>query len=320
METEKVYAGIDVAKRKLDMAVHLSEQRWDFTNDDEGINQAVSCLQELSPELVVLEATGGIELPIAASLAVAGIPVAIVNPRQVRDFAKATGKLAKTDALDAQVLAHFAAAIRPTPRPLPDAIAQEFAAILARRRQLIEMLTAEKNRFPTALKPVRERIKAHISWLEQELADTDRELENNIRKSPLWREKDSLLQSVPGVGPVLSTTLLAHLPELGTLNRKQVAALVGVAPLNRDSGRFRGKRTIWGGRAAVRSILFMATLSATRYNPVIKAFYKRLCAAGKAKKVALTACMRKLLTILNSILRHHTPWRYIDSQIVVPYS
>ena len=320
MGTEKVYAGIDVAKDKLDIAVHSSEQRWDFANDDEGIKQAVSCLRELSPALVVLEATGGIELPIAASLAVAGMPVAIVNPRQARDFAKATGKLAKTDDLDAQVLAHFAAAIHPTPRPLPDTDAREFAAILTRRRQLIEMLTAEKNRFFTALKPVRERIQAHISWLKQELADTDRELDNNIRKSPLWREKDSLLQSVPGVGPVLSTTLLAHLPELGTLNRKQIAALVGVAPLNRDSGHLRGKRTIWGGRATVRSALFMATLSATRHNPAIKAFYKRLCAAGKAKKVALTACMRKLLTILNSILKHHTPWRHIDSQSLGPCS
>lgn len=244
-----------MAKDSLDIAVHSSGQRWQFANDDRGIDQAVACIQELSPALVVLEATGGIELPITASLGVAGVPVAVVNPRQVRDFAKATGKLAKTDTIDARVLAHFAVAICPMPRSLPDAAAQELATILTRRRQLVEMLTAERNRFLTARKPVRERIQAHISWLEQELANTDRDLDHGIRKSPLWLEKYTLLQSVPGVGPVLSATLLAQLPELGTLNRKQIAALVGVAPLNRDSGHFRGKRTIWGGRAAVRAVL-----------------------------------------------------------------
>lgn len=320
METERVYAGIDVAKDSLDIAVHSSGQRWQFANDDRGIDQAVACIQELSPALVVLEATGGIELPITASLGVAGVPVAVVNPRQVRDFAKATGKLAKTDTLDARVLAHFAVAICPMPRSLPDAAAQELATILTRRRQLVEMLTAERNRFLTARKPVMERVQAHISWLEQELANTDRDLDHGIRKSPLWREKDTLLQSVPGVGPVLSATLLAQLPELGTLNRKQIAALVGVAPLNRDSGHFRGKRTIWGGRATVRAVLYMAALSATQHNPVIRAFYMRLCSAGKAKKVAITACMRKLLTILNAVLKHHTPWHHVDSHIFGPCS
>lgn len=312
----EMYVGIDVSKESLDVAVCPSGQQWNFTSDDKGIDQVVTCIQELSPTLVVLEATGGIELPIAASLGTAGVPVAVVNPRQVRDFAKATGQLAKTDALDAHSLAHFAAAIRPTPRILPDAIAQEFSAILTRRRQLVEMLTAERNRFHAARKSVRERIQSHISWLEQELNDTNEDLDQTIRRSPLWREKNSLLQSAPGVGPVLSKTLLAQLPELGTLNRKQIAALVGVAPFNRDSGKYRGKRTVWGGRATVRAVLYMATLTATRSNPIIKAFYERLCAAGKAKKVALTACMRKLLTILNAMLKHHKPWYHVDSQIV----
>ena len=320
MKTERVYAGIDVAKDSLDIAVHSSEQRWQFANDDRGIDQAVACIQKLSPTLVVLEATGGMELPLTASLAVAGVPVAVVNPRQVRDFAKATGKLAKTDSLDAQVLAHFSAAIRPMPRPLPNATSQEFVAVLARRRQLVQMLTAKRNRFLTARKTVRERIQAHISWLEQELANTDRDLDHGIRESPLWHEKNTLLQSVPGVGPVLSATLLAQLPELGTLNRKQIAALAGVAPLNRDSGHFRGKRTIWGGRATIRAVLYMATLSATQHNPVIRAFYKHLCVVGKAKKVAITACMRKLLTILNAMLKHYTPWHYVDSHILGPCS
>lgn len=316
METTEMYVGIDVSKANLDVAVSPSGQQWDFINDDNGIDQAVSCLQELSPTLVVLEATGGIELPVAASLGAVGIPVAVINPRQARDFAKATGQLAKTDDLDAHSLAHFAAAVRPTPRALPDATAQGFAAILTRRRQLVEMLTAEKNRLFAARKSVRGRIQAHISWMEQELNDTNDDLDRTIRRSPLWREKDSLLQSVPGVGPVLSRTLLAQLPELGTLNRKQVAALVGVAPLNRDSGKYRGKRTVWGGRSAVRMVLYMATLSATRSNPVIEAFYNRLCAAGKPKKVALTACMRKLLIILNAMLKHRKSWYHVDSQIV----
>jgi transposase len=308
MEQSEIYVGIDVSKDRLDIAVHGIDKRWSFTNDEGGIEQTVKCLKELSPAIVVLEATGGIELPAVASLGAAGVPVAVINPRQARDFGKATGKLAKTDALDAKVLAHFAAAVHPKPQELPDATAQGFAAILARRRQLVEMLTAEKNRSRTAVKPVREHIRAHVSWLEQELDSTDKDLDLAVRGSPLWREKDDLLKSVPGVGPVLSSTLLGQLPELGTLNRKQIAALVGVAPLNRDSGKFRGKRAVWGGRASVRAALYMAALVATRYNPVIKDFYSRLCAARKPKKVALTACMRKLLTILNAMVRNHTPW------------
>lgn len=310
MEKEKVYAGIDVAKKSLDIAIHDTGQQWSFLNDDTGISTAVNHLKELAPALVVLEATGGIELPITAALAVAEIPVVVVNPRQVRDFAKATGRLAKTDIIDARVMAQFAAAVRPAPRPLIDTQTQELKDVLVRRRQIVEMVTAEKNRLNKAGNNVRRRIQEHIIWLEQELSDIDGELRRSIQASPLWREKDNLLKSTPGVGPVLSVTLLTELPELGTLNRRQIAALVGVAPLNRDSGTLRGKRTVWGGRAPVRAALYMATLVATRYNPVIRDFYQRLCGTGKAKKVALTACMRKLLTILNAILKHRTPWSY----------
>lgn len=234
----------------------------------------------------------------------------MLNPRQARDFARATGRLAKTDRIDAEVLACFAEAVRPEPRAIPDQEAQEFTAILARRRQIVEMITAEKNRSgATTSKPLKERIEAHIRWLEKELSSTDDDLDEAIRTSPTWRENDALLRGVPGVGPVLSRTLLAELPELGALTGKQVAALVGVAPLNRDCGTLRGRRTVWGGRSEVREPLYMAALAATRYNPPIKGFYERLLGAGKPKKVALVACMRKLLTILNSMLKHRTPWR-----------
>lgn len=307
---EKIYVGIDIAKAYLDIAHDSSEKKWQFSNDDTGINRATELLKELSPALVVMEATGGYEIPLAYALTAAGIAVAIVNPRGVRDFAKATGKLAKTDALDAKVLAHFAAVIRPEPRPISDEDMQELAAILARRRQVIEMLTAEKNRLHTARKAVRANIRAHIAYLEKELKDIEASLHNRIQESPIEQAKYNLLRSVPGVGPTLCTTLLIDLPELGKLNKKQIAMLVGVAPLNRDSGTWRGKRTVWGGRATVRGPLYMATLVATRCNPIIRAFYQRLCAAGKAKKVALTACMRKLLVILNAMLQHGTPWAY----------
>ncbi len=257
---------------------------------------------------IVLEATGGWEVALAGALATAGLPVAVVNPRQVRDFARSTGTLAKTDRLDAQLLAQFADAVRPEPRPLPDAQAQELTALLQRRRQLVEMLTAEKNRLTFAARRIRPQLQAHIEWLHKQLAQFDDDLRQLVRASPLWREKDDLLRSAPGVGPVLSTTLLAALPELGRLTRQQIAALVGVAPLNRDSGTLRGRRTVWGGRAHVRAVLYMSTLVATRHNPVVAAFYRRLRAAGKAPKLALTACMRKLLTILNAMLKHHTRW------------
>lgn len=254
--------------------------------------------------------------PLAAALAAAGLPVAVVNPRQTRDFARATGKLAKTDRLDAQALAHFAAAVQPPARPVPGAAAQALSAILARRWQVVGMLTAEQNRLGTAIAPVRERVAAHITWLEQELAALDGELAEAIAADPSWRERDALLHSVSGVGPVLATTLLAELPELGQLTRHQVAALAGVAPLNRDSGTLRGRRVVWGGRARVRGALYMAALVATRHNPAIATFYARLCAAGKAKKFALVACMRKLLTILNALLHHRTPWN--PSVVTVP--
>jgi transposase len=308
LEAESPYVGIDVSKNQLDIAVRPAGDTWSMPNDVSGITEVVQGLAQLHPALVVLEATGGLQMPLAAALATAGLPLAMVNPRQVRDFAKAIGRLAKTDRLDAQVLAHFAEAVRPTPYPLPDAQTQELTALLTRRHQVVEMLTAEKNRLRSARELVHRRVQDHICWLEQELADLDDDLERTLRKSPLWREKDNLLRSVPGIGRVVSITLLADLPELGTLSRHQIAALVGVAPLNRDSGRFRGKRMVWGGRARVRAALYMAALTASRYNPIIKAFYHRLCEVGKARKVALTACMRKLLIILNSMVKHRQTW------------
>ncbi len=317
MKQEGPYVGIDVSKAHLDLAVHLSGEPRRMANDDAGIDAIVTHLRGLDPTLIVVEPTGGLELPLIASLAAAGLPVAVVNPRQVRDpdIIGATGRLAKTDRLDAQVLAHFAQGVKPTPRPLPDAQTQELAALMARRQQLVQMLTAEKNRLSTTRPPVRQRVEAHIGWLEQELADIDQVLRDTIQESPLWRAKDNLLQGVKGIGPVASFTLMADLPELGAVGRQQISALVGLAPFNRDSGLLRGKRRIWGGRARVRAVLYMATLTATQYNPVIKAFYQRLLAAGKEKKVALTACMRKLLTILNAMARDNRPWNpHLESQ------
>jgi transposase len=258
---------------------------------------------------VILEATGGFELPLVGALLAAGLPVTVVNPRQVRDFARATGQLAKTDAIDARVLAHFGEAVRPELRPLPNEATRELAALVARRRQLIEMLTAEKNRLRLAARAVRRDIEQHIRWLERRLSDLDGNLAQQVRSSPNWRARDDLLQSVPGIGPVSSVTLLAQLPELGRLNRKEIAALVGVAPLNRDSGTLRGRRRVWGGRRHVRATLYMATLVATRCNPTIRSFYTRLLAAGKPKKLALTASMRKLLITLNAMLRNNVPWQ-----------
>lgn len=310
--------GIDVAKAWLDVAVRptgtsqasvVSMRAWRSENRDAAIAHLVEQVRALSPQVIVLEATGGYERLVVAQLAAAGLPVAVVNPRQVRDFAKATGRLAKTDRLDAQVLAHFADAVRPEPRPLPDAAAQQLAALLERRSQLVGMLTAEKNRQAPALTSVRPLIGEHIAWLDQALEELNQELDQTLQASPLWREREQLLRSVPGVGRVLALTLLADLPELGTLTHKQVAALVGVAPLNRDSGALRGKRAIWGGRARVRAALYMATLAAVRHNPVLCAFWTRLRAQGKPGKVALVACMHKLLTILNALLKHETPWQ-----------
>jgi len=304
-----IYVGIDVSKDSLEVAQRPDGEAWCVGNDEADIAALVARLAQSPPALVILEATGGMEMPLVRALVAAQLPAVVVNPRQVREFARATGRLAKTDTIDAQVLAQFGEAVQPEIRLLPDAATQELGALVTRRRQLIEMLTAEKNRLRTATRTVRADIQGHIRWLEHRLSDLDDDLDQAIRSSPVWRERDNLLQSIPGVGPVLSLTLLAELPELGALNRKEIAALVGVAPLNRDSGHFRGKRKVWGGRSHVRSALYMAALVATRHNPVIKAFYGRLLAAGKPKKVALTACMRKLLTILNAMTRDHRSWQ-----------
>ena len=287
MSATQRFVGIDVAKAQLDIALRPTGERWAVANDDFGIAALVERLQAVQPTLIVLEATGGYQRAVVAALAAAGLPVAVVNPRQARDFAKATGQLAKTDALDARALAHFAEAVRPTPRPLPDAQADELRALLARRRQLVAMRTAEQNRLGNAPPRLQTDIQAHITWLNTRLAALDDDLDTTLRTSPVWREREDLLRSVPGIGPVCTRTLLLDLPELGTLSRQRLAALVGVAPLNRDSGTLRGSRTIWGGRAPVRATLYMSTLVAVRYNPVLKAFYERLRAAGKVAKVAL---------------------------------
>ena len=308
MEGEARFVGIDVSKAQLDVAVRPTGKRWTLPYDQTGIEGLIPQIVDLEPALVLLEATGGLELPLVAALAAAALPVVVVNPRQVRDFAKATGTLAKTDTLDAGVLAHFADAVRPEVRPLKDAETQVLNSLTARRRQVMTMLVSEKNRLGTAIGAVSPRIEAHIAWLEQELSDLDKGLRQTLRRSPVWREKDDLLRTVPGVGEQISLTLLANLPELGTLNRRQIAALVGVAPYNRDSGALRGKRAVWGGRSRVRAVLYMGALVASRHNPAIRDFYQRLLAAGKPKKVALVASMRKLLVILNGMLKHGSPW------------
>jgi transposase len=304
----QMFVGIDVSKAQLDIALRPTGERWAVPNDETGIAALVGRLQAVQPTLMVLEATGGYHRAVVAALAAAALPLVVVNPRQVRDFAKATGQLAKTDALDARAVAHFAEAVRPALRPLPDAQTEELRALLARRRQLIAMRTAEQNRLENASPRLRADIVAHIAWLDQHVATLDDDLDTTLRASAVWRERETLYRSVPGIGPVCARTLVLDLPELGTLSRQCIAALVGVAPLNRDSGTLRGTRTTWGGRAHVRATLYMSTLVAVRYNPVLKAFYQRLCTAGKAKKVALTACMRKLLTILNAMVKHQKPW------------
>ena len=319
MEGEARFVGIDVSKAQVDVAVRPTGKRWTLPYDQTGIEGLIPQIVYLEPALVLLEATGGLELPLVAALVAAALPVVVVNPRQVRDFAKATGTLAKTDTLDAGVLAHFADAVRPEVRPLKDAETQVLNSLTARRRQVMTMLVSEKNRLGTALGAVSPRIEAHIAWLEQELSDLDKGLRQTLRRSPVWREKDDLLRTVPGVGEQLSLTLLANLPELGTLNRRQIATLVGVAPYNRDSGTLRGKRAVWGGRSRVRAVLYMGALVASRHNPAIRDFYQRLLAAGKPKKVALVASMRKLLVILNGMLKHGSPWCDM-TQPVAPHS
>ena len=306
---EEIFVGIDVSKSALDVCITPVEREMHVTYDDNGIVELVAHLVEVHTTLIVIEATGGLEIRIASELAGKGLPVAVINPRQARDFAKATGRLAKTDRVDAAVLAAFAKAIRPQARPIKDADTRALDDMVDRRRQLIGMRVQEILRLHTAAsKPMQKSLKKHIAWLDKQIDDVDRDLNNRLRASDVWRAKDDLLKSIPGVGTVTTRTLLAKCPELGTLNRREIAALIGVAPLANDSGTHRGKRYIWGGRAEVRAVLYMAALTAIRCNPVIKAFADRLKAAGKAPKVVIVACMRKLLTIMNAMLKTNTPW------------
>jgi transposase len=311
-----MFVGIDISKERLDVAVHGRSEGWQFARDERGLANLVEHLRGLggTNTLVVMEATGGLERDIAAALGMAKIPAAVVNPRQVRDFARANGKLAKTDGIDASVLAHFGQVTSPRVQVLADELALALEARVTRRNQLIQMLVAEKNRKAglmvqrTGSTKMVKSLEAHISWLEKQIAVLDNDIDNFIKNSPIWREKDDLLQSVPGVGPVTSRTLLSYVPELGTLDRKKIAALIGLAPFNRDSGQASGRRAIWGGRAEVRNVLYMAAVAAIRFNPVLRAFYARLKAAGKKPMVAITATMRKLLIALNAMVRDGAPW------------
>lgn len=306
---DAVYMGIDVSKARLDYAYYQDKKRYQVGRDTDGVAHLVAECQQRAVRLVVVEATGGMELVVVGALLAAGVPTAVVNPRQARDFAKAAGQLAKTDKIDAHLLAHFGAVMQPRVYQMPSPEAQRLEALLTRRSQLIEMRTSERNRLPSIHESQRDNLQQHIAWLNAEVKQLEQELEHTLRQSETWKAKDELLQSVPGVGKIVSASLLAWLPELGQLSGKQIAALVGVAPLNRDSGQMKGRRTIWGGRAQVRAALYMAALSAIVHNPVIAAFYRRLLAAGKPFKVAITACMRKLLTILNAMMKHGSLWK-----------
>jgi transposase len=309
-----MFVGVDVSKAYLDVFIRPTSERMRIGNDEAGIAHLIAHLRSARPMLVVLEPTGGLQSPVVAALVVAEIPVAVVNPRQIREFGRSTGKLAKTDALDAALLAHFAEAIRPEPRPLVDEETQALDALVTRRRQLVGMITAETNRLAAArVETVRADIKTTINWLRRRLGDINKELDRAIRSSPVWREQDDLLKSAPGVGRIVSGTLLGELPELGRLNRKQIAALVGVGPLNRDSGTLVGRRVTWGGRASVRSALYMAVLTSIRYGTGVASFYRRLVAAGKPKKVAMVASMRKLLVALNAMVRDGRRWRSLEA-------
>lgn len=307
LETTPLFIGIDVSKATLDIDAYPQSHQKQLSNDDTGRKQLLKMLTALQPKLIVMEATGGLESPAATALALAGLNVAVINPRQARDFAKALGVLAKTDQVDAKMLARFAEAIRPQVRALKSNELTALDSLLTRRRQLVEMITAEGNRQAHAQGRVAKQIAQHLIWLRKRLTEADDDLDDAIKQSPLWNDKAELIISVPGVGKVTATSLVATLPELGQLTRREMSALVGVCPFNRDSGGHRGRRAIWGGRAQIRAVLYMATLVATRYNTVIKAFYQKLLAVGKAKKVALVACMRKLLTILNAMVKSNTP-------------
>ncbi len=310
MSSESMFVGLDVAKLALDLAVRPTGETWSVPNEEAGVAQLVTRRRMLHPTLIVCEATGGYEQLAVTAPAAAGLPIVVANPRQVRDFAKGTGQLAKTDALDAAILALFAERVHPTPRALPDEAARLLDALLTRRRQLLEMLTAERNRLGIAPRPLHRGIRHHLRWLERQLDDVTGELTALIEASPVWQVQHDLLQSVPGIGPIVSAVLLGELPELGTLSHKPIAALVGVAPLARDSGQWRGKRFVWGGRAPVRTALFLAALCARRWHPAVRPFYERLSAAGKPKQVALIACARKLLTIVNAMMRDNACWRH----------
>ena len=309
MSNRDVFVGIDVCKAELQVATLPEGKPITFANTEDGIALLIDCLKPLHPNLVVLEATGGLEIPVVNALAVKGFAVVVVNARQIRDFAKATGRLAKTDRIDAQVIVQFAEAIRPPLRPLKDEQTQRLHALNTRRRQLVAMIRSEQNRLTSAPKWTQKEIQIHLQWLKKALDKMDKDISDLIKGSPIWREKEALLRSFKGIGPVTSATLLAALPELGAIGSKALSALVGVAPLNRDSGQFRGKRSVWGGRDNVRSVLYMATMAAIRFNPVISAFYNRLREAGKPHKVAITACMRKIIVTLNSMIKNQTRWR-----------
>jgi transposase len=315
----EIFVGIDISKAWLDVAVHEQEAAFRTSNDDAGIASLVKRLKKVKPTLIVLEPTGGFEKLVMAELTHARLPAVVVNAKRVRDFARATGRIAKTDELDAKVLAHFAAAVRPPVRDLHSEEEEQLTALLTRRKQVLNMLTMEKNRLLTVRTKMRSEIEAHIHWLSKSLKALDKKIEDFVESSSIWKEKDALLQSVPGVGPVTSATMLGMLPELGQLNRQEIAALVGVAPVNKDSGKKQGRRRVYGGRADVRSVLYMAALAAKKFNPVIKKFYERLIQQGKEKKVALTACMRKLLVILNAMMHSNQPWRtqYASSLILL---
>lgn len=308
MNETTLFVGIDVSKGRLDVAVGQEGAEWSSSNDKKGIGQIVTKLQKLDLGLIVVEATGGYELSLITALYEAGLPFARVHPGRVREFARAIGQLAKTDRLDARLLAEFAEKIKPPATRLPGAAEQRLSALMTRRRQVIEMATAESNRWATAAATTQERIRLHIIWLEAELEELNKEIDDFIKQLPTFRQKQDILTSTPGIGAVTSAILLADLPELGVYNRQKIAALVGIAPFNKDSGHKKGKRRVKGGRVAIRNVLYMATLSAIRFNPVIKSFYEQLCLRGKEKKVAIVACMRKLLTILNAMIRENRPW------------
>ena len=306
--SSEAYIGVDVSKDLLDVKVLPGNESQQFSNDDPGIKKFITFVKMIDPQLIVFESTGGLEMLAVSSLMEKHLPVVVINPRQVRDFAKATGRLAKTDSIDADTIARFARDIRPEVRPIKDEHTRLLSALSARRRQIVDMLVAEKNRLYTAPKPNKKSIQKHILWLERSLADINKDIDKTIKKSPTWRENDIILQSFKGVGPVVSATLLCDLPELGTLNRKKIAALVGVAPLNCDSGRFRGRRRIKGGRSNVRRKLYMAAVASIRHKPIIKNFYNKLIDNGKPPKLVLTACMRKILIILNAMIKNRTCW------------